>query len=409
MAPKPARGTRPSNRRAGILSAAAELFHTRGYEHVSISDIADAVAIGPSALYRHFSSKQELLREAVRGPMAAAQEVIGGVDLADPAALPAMAELALSHAELGTLWLRESRHLPLVTQREIAGGVQGVASHLTQQCGLVRPDLNASGADLLAWSLLGVLLSPSFHQLEVPPAAHAGVLVALMARTLKVPLPLGFVSNYDLPASAGLLPHSRREALLLNATKLFAQRRFASVGIEDVAASLGIAGPGIYNYFTSKSELLALALSRGGGLLYLQVAQVFSTATTPAAALGGLIRSYVEFAITQPDLVAILIAEVRNLDEPFRQQALAAQRDYTNEWIQLLNQVDGAPRHAMEARIQTEAALTVINTVTQVHHLRTASNADSAITATITHLLGLPHDVADLVLGATRMVINSTG
>jgi AcrR family transcriptional regulator len=395
MAPKSAHGTRPSNRRAGILSAAAELFHARGYEHVSMSDIAEAVAISPSALYRHFSSKHHVLRDAVRGQMSVVKQVIGGVDLADPAALPAMAELALSQAELGTLWLRESRHLSPVAQREITADVQAVASHLTQRCGLVRPDLDVSGADLLAWSLLGVLLSPSFHQLEVPPATHAGVLVALMARTLEVPRPLGFVSNYNPPASAGLLPRSRREALLLNATKLFAQRRFAGVGIEDVAASLGIVGPGIYNYFTSKSELLALALSRGSGLLYLQVAQVFSSATTAAAALRGLVRSYVEFAISHPDLVAILIAEVRNLDEPFREQALAAQRDYTNEWIQLLNQVDDAPRHAMGARVRTGAALTVINTVTQVYHLCTASNADAAITATITHLLGLPDDVAD--------------
>jgi AcrR family transcriptional regulator len=33
----------------------------RGYPHVAMGDIASAVGIGASGLYRHFGSKQELL------------------------------------------------------------------------------------------------------------------------------------------------------------------------------------------------------------------------------------------------------------------------------------------------------------------------------------------------------------
>ncbi|HEY0572939.1 MAG TPA: helix-turn-helix domain-containing protein [Pseudonocardia sp.] len=61
----PPRGTRPLNRRQLILAAAAELFYRRGYPNVSMGEIAEAVAIGPSALYRHFRGKQELLSEVV--------------------------------------------------------------------------------------------------------------------------------------------------------------------------------------------------------------------------------------------------------------------------------------------------------------------------------------------------------
>ena len=64
---RPTRGTRPANRRELILAAATELFATRGYEHVTISDVADAVAVGPSALYRHFSCKEVLLGRVVDG------------------------------------------------------------------------------------------------------------------------------------------------------------------------------------------------------------------------------------------------------------------------------------------------------------------------------------------------------
>ncbi|MGC2938875.1 MULTISPECIES: TetR/AcrR family transcriptional regulator [unclassified Brevibacterium] len=44
----------PSNRRELILVTANDLLSTRGFEHVVMGDVAEAVAIGPSALYRTF-------------------------------------------------------------------------------------------------------------------------------------------------------------------------------------------------------------------------------------------------------------------------------------------------------------------------------------------------------------------
>ena len=60
----PPHGTRPTNRRALTLAAAARLFHESGYQNVAMSDIADAVNVRPSALHRHFSNKDELFTAA---------------------------------------------------------------------------------------------------------------------------------------------------------------------------------------------------------------------------------------------------------------------------------------------------------------------------------------------------------
>jgi AcrR family transcriptional regulator len=62
----PARRTRPPNRRELILAAATELFAVRGYEYVGMSEIAEEVAVQPSALYRHFAGKEQLLAEILR-------------------------------------------------------------------------------------------------------------------------------------------------------------------------------------------------------------------------------------------------------------------------------------------------------------------------------------------------------
>ena len=51
-------------RRCEILKVATQLFARRGYDGVSIREIADASGILGASLYHHFSSKQELYIEA---------------------------------------------------------------------------------------------------------------------------------------------------------------------------------------------------------------------------------------------------------------------------------------------------------------------------------------------------------
>jgi AcrR family transcriptional regulator len=76
-------GARPSgtgaskDRREGILTAAERLFAERGYEHVSVRDVAAAAGVTHPLLYYHWGSKRELLaavlkrnQERVRGLVA---------------------------------------------------------------------------------------------------------------------------------------------------------------------------------------------------------------------------------------------------------------------------------------------------------------------------------------------------
>lgn len=53
-------------RRREILDAANELFRTRSYADVSVSDIAEAAGVARGLLHHYFSSKRELYLEIVR-------------------------------------------------------------------------------------------------------------------------------------------------------------------------------------------------------------------------------------------------------------------------------------------------------------------------------------------------------
>ena len=46
--------------RAAILAAAGELFEARGYEHVTVAEIADAANISVKTLFTYFRSKEDL-------------------------------------------------------------------------------------------------------------------------------------------------------------------------------------------------------------------------------------------------------------------------------------------------------------------------------------------------------------
>ncbi|WP_414977805.1 TetR/AcrR family transcriptional regulator [Brevundimonas sp.] len=54
------------SRRAEILAAAEQIFVEHGYEGATIRKIADEVGLSSTALYMHFSDKQEILHEICR-------------------------------------------------------------------------------------------------------------------------------------------------------------------------------------------------------------------------------------------------------------------------------------------------------------------------------------------------------
>ena len=60
----------PEDRRAQILEASARLFAEYGFETTSVRQIADEVHILAGSLYHHFSTKDEILHEIIRDPVA---------------------------------------------------------------------------------------------------------------------------------------------------------------------------------------------------------------------------------------------------------------------------------------------------------------------------------------------------
>lgn len=65
--------------RQRILSAASQLFTTRGFDQVGINDVMKAAGMTRGAFYNHFSSKAELYSEAIRHSGQQRRQMLSGL------------------------------------------------------------------------------------------------------------------------------------------------------------------------------------------------------------------------------------------------------------------------------------------------------------------------------------------
>lgn len=375
---QPPRGTRPANRRELILAAASELFAEHGYEHVGVVDVAEAVRVGPSALYRHFKGKQDLLTEVLLAELGSVAEiVVSGMGSARDR-LRSLAMVAYDYRRSATLLQREARHLPSSRRAEVREAARDVEDAMRSVVSEARPDLSSTQVGFLAAGLMAVLTSPAFTHQSLPRGTWDALLVDSSMRVIDAPLP-DWEPASRRDAEPGLEPRSRREALLSAALRLFATRTYASVGIEDVAAAVGMAGPSVYGYFTSKQEILATTLDRGSAVLAMDVASTLASSSTPVEALPLLIDRYIHFALANHHLVDVLITELRNLEEPARTVAVSAQHEYVMEWTHLLTQVHHGVVPSQSARAQVHMALMLINAVARSDRLRSSPDTHEAV------------------------------
>jgi AcrR family transcriptional regulator len=210
------------------------------------------------------------------------------------------------------------------------------------------------------------------------------VLADLAGRLVKARTP---ALGQPVMSRSGVAPVSRREAVLEEAVALFAERSYASVGIEDIARNLGIAGPSVYNHFPSKADILLAALHRGSIYLQVQAVEALRAAGSEEEALRGLVRCYVQFAIRHHDLVDLLVTEVRNLPPDRRGGVIQAQREFVAEWVALLARIH--PLSSAEARLHVHAAIGIATDLARTPHVRNAGGAADAIAALCDAALGL--------------------
>jgi len=115
----------------------------------------------------------------------------------------------------------------------------------------------------------------------------------------------------------------REQAILRSAEKLFFERSFDGVGVDDIGKAAGLSGSSIYRHFSGKDEILATLFDEVIEAILLRMGL---PDPDPRTDLEGLLRAYVDLAITYERLAAIWIREQRSLSERYRRDHDRRQR-----------------------------------------------------------------------------------
>ncbi|WP_433789407.1 TetR/AcrR family transcriptional regulator [Actinoplanes sp. CA-252034] len=155
----------PRTRRAEILAAAIPLFARDGFANVTNGQIAQAVGLAPSAIYRHYPGKVDIL---VAACLQAAGLLAQAVDrslhqAADPgeavvALTAAYVAYSFEHNALTSVAEAEIVGLPPSLQRPLILAQREHIAVWEQQLRLARPDLDRRRARLLAHAGFGVVV-----------------------------------------------------------------------------------------------------------------------------------------------------------------------------------------------------------------------------------------------------------
>lgn len=134
---------------------------------------------------------------------------------------------------------------------------------------------------------------------------------------------------------------TRREQFLAAAARLFAERGFHGVTIEELGAAIGISGPALYKHFANKDAILGEMLVSISAQLLEQGRREVEFASTPSDALDRLLTFHTKFALTRPDLIRVQDRDLVNLSRGEAQKVRRLQRAYVELWIDAL--IDSDP------------------------------------------------------------------
>lgn len=195
------RAERSAKRRGRITAVATQQIIERGFENLSVNDLAAAVGISVGGMYRYISTKTDLL-------VMVCQDIYGGLrdELGDLAAGPEPVEEKLAHGlevylkscqekrEQIAMMYREYRSLPRAAQQEYKQQELAIANVFTDliRSGVRRRAFRPVDASVLAMDIiflghLPALKSWALHDAIAPDALRREQAALVMSRLTPAP------------------------------------------------------------------------------------------------------------------------------------------------------------------------------------------------------------------------------
>lgn len=118
----------------------------------------------------------------------------------------------------------------------------------------------------------------------------------------------------------------RKEHILTVSARLFRERGFHAVSIDEVGTAAGMSGPAMYKYFSDKGSILAALLDRGTGIAKAAFEAIDREGLSDIDLLNERVRVCIEFTGEVRDALVVAVREANSIPEWYRDDFLREQR-----------------------------------------------------------------------------------
>ena len=380
--PAPWERSAPATRRGRdradeILRVSLRLFRERGYHAVGIDEIGAAVGVTGPALYRHFPSKEALLVAAAWDSIEHVQVALERASRSEgddwqrlAAVIRSMIHTTFDDRDLISVYSREVRHIS-GEQRALVGERQRQNNdYWLNALAPCFPGLSARSRLFMVQTLAGLAISfvngkPGVAREQLETLLTEASIAALRGGAAEIPPgELGRPSSHDpvveADGSGRGARSSRREVILLAAIPLFSERGYGGVGVDEIGAAAGIAGPGVYRHWRNKEEILVAAFNRWQQLASSGVNQALNAGGTPEDIVASLVDEYVRLVADDPALTVLYLSDSHALPEVEQAVFRREQQALVDDWVTVLRQ-SRPEMSAAEARVVVHGAMGLVH------------------------------------------------
>jgi AcrR family transcriptional regulator len=170
----------------------------------------------------------------------------------------------------------------------------------------------------------------------------------------------------------------RQAAILHEAARLFAERGFSGVSLEELGAAVGVSGPAVYRHFANKQALLGAILVRVSERLLNGGREVVGAHDSPAGRLDALIRFHVDFALEDAEVIRVQDRDLASLSDEDRHRVRRLQREYVELWMAVLAEIHPT-RSEADLRVRAHACFGLINSTPHSVRRVRSSPSDSTV------------------------------
>src|SRR6478735_4172799 len=170
----------------------------------------------------------------------------------------------------------------------------------------------------------------------------------------------------------------RHAALLREAARLFAERGYSGVSLEDLGAAVGVSGPAVYRHFENKQALLGAILVGVSARLHSGGRAVVEAGSTPEDQLRAIIAFHVDFALADADVIRVQDRDLASLRDEDRHTVRRLQREYVELWIGILSSLHSSHSQS-DLRVRAHACFGLINSTPYSSRGLRGTPADSTV------------------------------